>query len=290
MRRLVLLAALAAPAWAAQAAGDELRFAVLYTQQNDAVRSVLAGLRTAVGDRARLVEVPVGVVGGVPQGFAGTSVSIALGSDAQAAARTLAPAVPNVACLTLHVANSGVSLEFPFDRQFQTMRRIIPNARNVGVLYSGPAAQKRIEEAAAAARRAGLNLIAREVAQPADLTPVLEHLASQIDVLWGFPDPRVLTPQAGRQVLLLSFRNRVPFVGPSEVWVKAGALYALDWDYQDMGRQCGEVALRVAVAPAQSVVQAPRKSVLVFNSRTAQQMRLEPPSDRSLWDEFHVIE
>src|SRR4030067_1111588 len=58
------------------------------------------------------------------------------------------------------------------------------------------------------------------------------------------PDAVVHNPKAAKIILLFSYRHRIPFIGPSESWVKEGAFYALDRDYRDMGAQCGEMADR----------------------------------------------
>jgi putative ABC transport system substrate-binding protein len=80
---------------------------------------------------------------------------------------------------------------------------------------------------------------------------------------------------------LFSFRNRMPFSGLSASWVKAGALYALDRDYEDLGAQCAEMALKVldgkhagSIPPAR-----PRKVRYVLNLRTAEHLKLNLPSE-----------
>jgi putative ABC transport system substrate-binding protein len=47
-----------------------------------------------------------------------------------------------------------------------------------------------------------------------------------------------------KALLLFSFRHKLPLIGLSEAWVQAGALYALDWDYRELGAFCGRLALR----------------------------------------------
>jgi len=64
---------------------------------------------------------------------------------------------------------------------------------------------------------------------------------------------------------------------PSAAWVKAGALYSLDWDYADLGAQCGEIAARVLQGspPASIPAAAPRKVQYTLNLYTASQMKLK---------------
>src|SRR5207247_1683988 len=108
----------------------------------------------------------------------------------------------------------------------------------------------------------------------------LESLAQEVDALWGIADPVVLTPETAQSILLFCFRNNIPFIGLSESWAKAGALYALDRDYADIGLQCGELALKAlesrAPLPAPT---SPRKVVYALNIRTARHMRIALTDD-----------
>ena len=94
-------------------------------------------------------------------------------------------------------------------------------------------------------------------------------------------DQVVLSRQTAEAILLFSFRNRIPFAGLSASWVKAGALYALDRDYTDLGAQCGEMALRVRRGRRASTLppETPRKILYALNLRTAQRMKLNLPKE-----------
>ena len=98
-------------------------------------------------------------------------------------------------------------------------------------------------------------------------------------MLWGLTDQLVLSPQTAQAILLFSFRNRIPFTGLSKSWVKAGALYALDRDYADIGAQCGEMALQILRGASTSSLPParPRKLKYVVNLRTADRMKLKIP-------------
>jgi putative ABC transport system substrate-binding protein len=213
----------------------------------------------------------------------GTGLILALGSLALETASREAEGVPVVAGMVLREADirrtrgaTGVFLEFPLESQFAWLRRLLPEARRVGVVYNPAENQGTIEAAAKVAGRMGLELIAREVAAPAELPAALESLANRAEVLWGISDNVVVTPQTAKSLLLFSFRNRIPFVGLSTAWVKAGAFYALDRDYRDIGRQCAELALKVlAGGDAGSLVPVPpRLTNLSLNLKTAERMKV----------------
>jgi len=112
------------------------------------------------------------------------------------------------------------------------------------------------------------------------LPAALDALANNADVFWGITDQLVVTPQTAKSLLLFSFRNRIPFIGLSEARVKAGALYALDRDYPDIGRQCAELAEKILSGARANDLppETPRQEAYVINRHTAEQMKLELPA------------
>jgi putative ABC transport system substrate-binding protein len=151
----------------------------------------------------------------------------------------------------------------------------------VGVLYNPAENQEKIDYANKVAQTLGLRLLARPVSTPQSLPDALNSLVNDVDVLWGLTDQTVLSPQTAEPILLFSFRHRIPFIGLSSSWVKAGALYALDRDYTDLGVQCGEIANKMLQGVrAESVLPVtPRKVLYTVNLKTAQHMKVEiaPP-------------
>ncbi|MDD2760188.1 MAG: ABC transporter substrate binding protein, partial [Methylomonas sp.] len=105
-------------------------------------------------------------------------------------------------------------------------------------------------------------------------------LPPQLDALWTVDGTVAYNASAVRELLLYSFRNRVPLIGLSAQWVKAGALYALDWDYPDLGEQAAELAtiiLHEGRAPASLLPVFPRTVRPVLNGKTQEHMKLQIP-------------
>jgi putative tryptophan/tyrosine transport system substrate-binding protein len=173
---------------------------------------------------------------------------------------------------------TGVSMEFPLELQLQWISRVLPGCKNVGMIYSTAQAGK-IGQAVKAAKQAGMELRAEAVKTPSELPLAMDSLAKRADVLWGLPDEMVFNPQTAKHILLYSFRNRIPVVGISDAWVKAGALFALTWDYKDLGRQCGEMAVQIlqGTPPQALPLSYPRKVGMVLNLKTALQLKVDIP-------------
>ena len=274
----------------------EHRVLVLVSHSGAPYSDALAGFRDYLRQRGIAVTFDVHSLDGDGGKAAGIvkearrskpALVFTLGSLAtKVAAQGLGGDTPIVATLVVsadefrRVQNTtGVALEFPIDTQLHWLKRFLPAARTVGVLYNPAENQPRIDAAAPVAARMGLTLETHAVPSPRDLPLALESLGRRVDVLWSVPDQLVLNPQTAQQVLLFSLRQRLPFVGLSAAWVKAGALYALDWDYVDLGAQCGQLAGQIlqGAPPATIPVASPRKVAYVINQRTATQLRLELP-------------
>ncbi len=295
---LILAAALAPVALQTEARGEEGVSVVVVTSRDDGpYDGVVSGIQrtlTAAG-RGRTVKVhslqrePEDAIDALRQAReVGGSPILTIGSVATRAALDSPGDAPIIACMVvdspeLHGAENatGVLLDFPLETQLEWIRRFSPRSRTIGVLYNPAENLDEIRTAQRIAERLGLKLVGRQVRRPQDLPDALDDLAREADLLWGVTDQLVLSRQTAEAILLFSFRNRIPFTGLSASWVKAGALYALDRDYEDLGAQCGEMAVKVLNGRRVTSLppETPRKLVYALNLRTAEHLKVELPPD-----------
>jgi putative ABC transport system substrate-binding protein len=213
---------------------------------------------------------------------------VTLGAKATALVARAAPTIPVVNCMVLGSdakappGTTIVPLELPVETRIHWLRRLLPKAHNVGILFDPAQNARRAEDGAAALKRAGYTPVLEPVTAPAALPTALTRLTNTVDVLHAIPDTTVFAPEHSRALLLFSFRNRIPLAGPSEGWVQAGALYAVDWDYADLGRYCGSLALRSPPpaspsgrTPPPPPPIAPARTRVVVNLRVAEQMHIK---------------
>jgi ABC-type uncharacterized transport system substrate-binding protein len=75
-----------------------------------------------------------------------------------------------------------------------------------------------------------------------------------------------------------SAEKKVPVVGLSAVYTKAGAFFSLDYDYYDIGAQTAEAAISYIAAGAtgKGKVLSPRKVKTSVNSAAAKQLGINP--------------
>lgn len=166
-----------------------------------------------------------------------------------------------------------VPLDIPVETRVMWMHRLLPKARNVGILFDPAQNERRAAEGAEGLRRAGYTAILEPVTGPTALPNALNRLTNSIDVLHAIPDTTVFAREHARALLLFSFRNHIPLAGPTEAWVSAGALYAIDWDYADLGRYCAALALHQQ-AGGRAPPPTPPRTRVIANLRSAEQLRI----------------
>ena len=212
----------------------------------------------------------------------------ALGSDAIKWASLEASRIPIVATMVLkddvfrQSANmTGVSLGYSLKIQFQWLKKFFPQQKAVAILFNPSENAATIQAAKAISQQSGFNLVAIPVETPKELPYALEQLANNVEILFAIPDETVMSVNTAKEVLLASFRNKVPLIGLSDNWVKSGAFYALSWDYGDLGHQCADMAQKLlAGAPVQTIPpEHPRKITYTINAKIAEHMDMEIPDD-----------
>jgi putative ABC transport system substrate-binding protein len=270
------------------AQGVEGTVVVVRSAATDAAREATRGLRERLAERGVSVSQELQVTPGAPSLGAlrdkGVDVVVALGAEAVESARSELPGTVVVSALVLlaEARGAGVSLDVPVDVQLQWIRRLLPaNARRVGVIYSRGENERAVAHITEAARAHQIEIVGRPVAGPAEIPAALNSLTSAADVLWAVPDDVVITTETARSILLFSMRNRLPLIGLSQAWVKAGALFALDRDYADIGAQLADQVLRLLKGEAAASVRAetPRRVVYTVNQRTAELMGMRLPAE-----------
>ena len=140
----------------------------------------------------------------------GFNLILSLGSLATDAASREISDIPIVAGMVLRADAlkkapnlTGVGLDFPVDTQLAWVKKVIPQARTVGVVYNAEENRKKIEAASRAAQKLGLTLDAQEVRTAQDVPDALARLAKGSHVLWGLTDGVVMSTQMARPVLYI---------------------------------------------------------------------------------------
>lgn len=206
----------------------------------------------------------------------------AVGSQATKLALSQTQSVPVVSALIMSedliVQSSyatGIVLKYPMSVQLKWLKKVLPDVKRVGILYTPDKNSKLVVEAKQLAKKMGLEIVAIAVDNPRALPAALDELYRRSDVLMAIPDSTIYSGKTLKQVMLTSFRNRVPLIGLSRNWVKAGAIYAIEGDFNSIGVQSAALAdsiLQKNKMPENSFY-FPNDVNLVINEKTMRHMR-----------------
>ena len=279
MRWLPLVFLMAAQCAAAQPAPRERSVLIVTAEDSAPYQEAIQGIALALPGRPLARALHVDRDAGQIAAAAPGSIVIALGTRAAEGLAKIPAAL--VSCMVLRSRSAStwprrysVVLDHPVELQLEWIKRVLPAARRLLVIYNPEENQWRVEAALRAFARAGLTLVLRPASDPALLPGILEHSGDAADAIWGFPDAQLLNRNTARPLLLFSYRNRMPLIAPSDNWVAAGALFALSWNFQDLGRQCGEVAalLLQGRLPPENII-VPRSVAYTLNRRAIEHFR-----------------
>lgn len=119
----------------------------------------------------------------------------------------------------------------PLARQLNLIANILPQARRIGVLY-GADSEFLLRELAQYAAPMGLEIVPQLWDNVSDSRP-LQNLLKNSDVLLGLDDPQLYNPKTVKNLLLSSYSQQLPLVGPNAGFVKAGSLASTYSDQAD---------------------------------------------------------
>jgi putative ABC transport system substrate-binding protein len=118
-------------------------------------------------------------------------------------------------------------------------------SKRVGIVYDPSRSGNYLKRAQSAARRIGIDLVAREVRAPKETPAMLDSLRGKVDAVWMLPDITAVSPASTEAYFLFSQGQSVPVVTFAEVYLTMGGAIALGIDRYDIGRQLGEMSQSV---------------------------------------------
>jgi ABC-type uncharacterized transport system substrate-binding protein len=201
-----------------------------------------------------------------------------------------APGIPLVYAMVLNPPSvigagakniTGASMNVPVEQTIRVLKQLGPQIRRVGVIFDRSKTGYLVARAEGLAREGGLQLVSREIHSPKEAISALDALGEQgIDALWVLPDETNLAPPVLQQMMLFSYRRKVPLIGLSEAQAQMGALLTLSFaSSEDIGRQAGELANSILAgkAPAEIPYTNARRVRLTVNLKAAQKLGMEIP-------------
>lgn len=176
---------------------------------------------------------------------------------------------------------TGTSDKLAVDAQLEMIRKFLPEAKTIGILYTTSEANSvsAIEEYKALAPNYGFEIVESGISQSSDIPLAATDLAGKVDCISNLTDNTVVSALA--TVLDAANKAGIPVFGSEIEQVKNGCVATEGLDYIALGKQTGEMAARVL--KGENAQDIPFETIteysLYINSAALENLGLSCPDD-----------
>ncbi|MDD5756419.1 MAG: ABC transporter substrate binding protein, partial [bacterium] len=149
----------------------------------------------------------------------------------------------------------------------------------LGVIYSDKSLAE-LAELQQACKELDWPLVSKKIASEKQFPDALRNIRPQIECFIMLPDTTIYFSQSVRYLLQESIKEKFPVVGLSRFYSKDGAVISFDCDYLELGRQAGEIAIKIidGAKPSDMPPVMPRQIKVSLNLAVAEKIALEIPT------------
>jgi ABC-type uncharacterized transport system substrate-binding protein len=165
---------------------------------------------------------------------------------------------------------SAIYLDQPIKRQVALIAAALPEIKRIGLLHSSRSPD--LENYRKATNEKGLVFRGQKLESADSLHRDLELLLNKSNVLLAIPDAEVYNSLTMRNILMSTYRAKVPVVGFSSSFVKAGALFAVISTPSQIAAQATIFAGIFAANAQLPVPQYPVEFHVMFNQQVARSL------------------
>ncbi|HUE02694.1 MAG TPA: hypothetical protein VMR62_24210 [Bryobacteraceae bacterium] len=210
---------------------------------------------------------------------------VAVGSDAVHAVEAQAAAVKTISTMTLEADRGGatptagrvtaaVYLDIPMRTLSAELRKLFPDKTRVGVIRNPRRGGELTKPARGQASDPDPLLIA-ECATAEELLPVFLAFRKKVDFVVCLPDGSLYNSATARPLIMASLENRLPIVGFSPAFLRAGAAVAIYPDYRGVGQQTADLVRRCLEPGDCSSWETPRKLNVAVNAKVMRMLGID---------------
>lgn len=140
---------------------------------------------------------------------------------------------------------TGVSDLLELDKQIELIKKIVPHAKKIGMVYNpGEANSVVVVEAfKKILPKYGMELVEAAAPRTVDVGSAARSLVGKVDAIYTNTDNNVVS--AYEALVKVGNDRKIPLIASDTDSVKRGAIAALGVNYRDLGRQTGRLVVRI---------------------------------------------
>lgn len=176
---------------------------------------------------------------------------------------------------------TGVSDRTPIKNQLEVMKKIIPNLKKVGVLYTASEDNsiKQAKEAEEYAKELGLEMKLSTIANTNDIQQVTESLTNDIQAIF-IPIDNTLA-SAMDTVIKVTDKKKIPVFPSADTMVEAGGVLGIAVDQYNIGVETAKVLVKVlnGADPKTTPIVLANEGIIYVNEKKAKELGLNIPEE-----------
>lgn len=178
---------------------------------------------------------------------------------------------------------TGTSNAISIEGQFQLIKRIIPNAKNIGIVYntSENNSEIQVKQAIEAATNFEFNIVTSGITNTNEIPQALNSILGKIDVLYVPTDNMIASSIA--TITKQCYIKNIPVFGSESGHVKGGAVATEGIDYFKLGYETGSKAVEVLEGknPGEIPITKTKEVTTFINKDAVKKLSIKVPEDIS---------
>ena len=177
---------------------------------------------------------------------------------------------------------TGTSDKLPVTQQLEMIRKVLPDAKKIGIMYSTSEINSvsAIEEYKAAAGDYGFEIVESGISSTADVPLAADNLVEKVDCITNLTDNTVVSSLP--VILDKAGKKNIPVFGSEVEQVKIGCLAAMGLDYVSLGEQTGKMAAQVLKGEKKASemnFEVIKEAAFYGNTKVAENLGITLPDD-----------
>lgn len=177
---------------------------------------------------------------------------------------------------------TGTSDKLPVEQQLEMIRKILPDAETIGIIYTTSEAnsESSIKEYEALAGDYDFTIETAGITTTSEISLAAQSLLEKADCLTNLTDNTVVASLP--TILEMANEKNIPVFGSEIEQVKIGCLAAEGLDYVELGRQTGKMAAQVLKGEkkaSEMPYETIEEAALYVNSAVAENLGIDIPED-----------